>query len=91
MGRGFNSNGELVPTVFDAKTGWNPAEDNWKVKRKSKVRMQNPAALMEGMAGLTLSVDKKNGVITIYDGHRVVMRVTQAQLDVALAKKKVEA
>ena len=84
MASGFDNHGRLVPTVSPCK-GWTSAEDGWKVKRKgSKVRMKNPAALMEGQAGLTMSVDTKTGDITFYDGHRPVMRVTQAQLDAIL-------
>lgn len=60
----------------------NSFTDHWKVKRKqSKVRMVNPAALLEGKAGLTISVNYKTNMVTIYDGKRIVMVVSKQQID----------
>lgn len=47
--------------------------DNWKVNRKSRVKITNPAALLTNQpAGLTVCVDYRNNQIKLIDGRRVV-------------------
>lgn len=71
---------------FTARTnqpqnGWDKS-DNWKVKKKDRVRMVNPAAkLANKPAGITVEIDKKNGRVVFRHGRRVLQVLTLEQLE----------
>ena len=55
--------------------------DNWKIRRKQRTRITNPAALLVNKpAGLTIEVDYKNQVIKLLNRKTVVAKYTFEQV-----------
>lgn len=62
--------------------GWSKS-DNWKIKRKQKTRMRNPAAKMEGEYGITIEFDAKNNRLNAWFGKKLIrsIRVTPEMIE----------
>ena len=56
-------------------------EDDRKIRRKNKLRVPNPAALLAGLpAGFTIEYDSKSTRISILFGKQLMFTITESEL-----------
>jgi len=57
-------------------------EDDRKIKRKNKLRWDNPAVALAGLpAGYTIEHDRDKNILNIWFGKRLLLQVTEEELN----------